>query len=83
MKKQNDTQKKPEVKEKRPPSHIIWQVIGDQEKSKWIRVGAAWPNKDGKGMQLFFDAYPVVGRTMLREITRRDGDEGTQGQPND
>ena len=32
------------------PSHIIWQVIGEGDKSRWTRIGAAWPNRDGKGL---------------------------------
>lgn len=56
---------------KRQPSHIIWQVIGEGEKAKWIRVGAAWANKDGKGMNLRFDAYPVAGRIVVRELTEK------------
>jgi hypothetical protein len=79
MKKQKETTKpvaQAEPKKKNPPSHIIFQVVGDEENSKWIRVGAAWPNKDGKGMRLFFDAYPVVGRTMLRENKFKDADSG-------
>ncbi|MCB1539269.1 MAG: hypothetical protein KDJ49_09950 [Alphaproteobacteria bacterium] len=55
------------------PSHIIWQVIGEQDRARWIRVGAAWANRDGKGLTLKFDAYPVAGRTVIREITARIG----------
>lgn len=53
------------------PTHAIWQVIGEGEKSYWIRVGSAWANRDGKGLTLKFDAYPVVGRTVVREFTER------------
>jgi hypothetical protein len=51
-----------------PPTHIIWQVIGEARKARWIRVGAGWTNRDGKGMNLMFDAYPMVGRTVIREV---------------
>jgi hypothetical protein len=51
------------------PTHAIYQVIGENDKARWIRVGAAWTNRDGKGFTLKFDAYPVVGRTVLREFT--------------
>jgi hypothetical protein len=51
------------------PTHMIFQVIGEGEKARWLRVGAGWTNKDGKGLTLKFDAYPVVGRTVMREIT--------------
>ncbi len=60
------------------PSHAIWQVIGQGEQARWIRVGAAWTNRDGKGFTLKFDAYPVAGRTVIREFT--DGNEANGGQ---
>ena len=32
MTKNNDTKR---------PTHVIWQVIGESAKARWIRVGAA------------------------------------------
>jgi hypothetical protein len=61
-----------ETKTPKRPTHDIFQVIGEKEKSRWVRVGAAWPNKDGKGLFLKFDAYPVVGRIQVREVTEKD-----------
>lgn len=61
------------------PTHVIWQVTGEGEQSRWTRVGAAWPNRDGKGLRLVFDAVPVTGRTMLREIGEQQP-EGNGGQ---
>lgn len=70
-----------ETNSKRLPTHVIYQVIGENDKGRWIRVGAAWANKDGKGLTLKFDAYPVAGRTVVREITEQDGDrEASAGQ---
>lgn len=63
---------------KKQPTHVIWQVIGEKDQARWIRVGAAWANRDGKGFTLAFDAYPVVGRTVLRELTREDDNGGQQ-----
>lgn len=54
------------------PTHTIWQVIGEGENARWIRVGAAWSNRDGKGLTLRFDAYPVTGRTVVREHTETE-----------
>lgn len=68
-----------ETKEKRPPSHIIWQVIGDDDKARWTRIGAGWANKDGKGMNLRFNAYPVVGHIAVRVVgDREDREDGGQ-----
>lgn len=70
-KKINNTTETTQEPAKRTPTHAIFQVVGESDKSRWIRVGAAWPNKDGKGFTLKFDAYPVVGRTVIREITEQ------------
>lgn len=63
---------------KRPPSHIIWQVIGEKGKAKWNRVGAAWSNKDGKGMNLVFDAFPLSGRIVVREVEESEGADASK-----
>jgi hypothetical protein len=64
-----DTQESPA---KRKPTHVIYQVIGESDKAKWVRVGAGWSNKDGRGLSLKFDAYPVSGRTVVRVVTEQD-----------
>jgi hypothetical protein len=66
---------------KKRPTHTIFQVIGDGEKARWIRVGAGWTNKDGKGLFLKFDAYPVVGHISVREITEQDDARKDTAQP--
>lgn len=70
------------TKETKRPTHAIFQVIGDDDKARWVKIGAAWPNRDGKGFTLKFDALPgAVGHTALREITKQDaGDERNRGQ---
>lgn len=72
--------KKEETKAKRQPTHVVWQVIGETDKAKWIRVGAGWANKDGKGITLVFDAYPIAGRTVVREQTAAEGADAPGGQ---
>lgn len=57
------------AKKSKRPTHVIWQVIGEGEDARWIRVGAAWENRDKKGLSLQFDSYPVVGRTVIREVS--------------
>lgn len=56
------------------PSHAIWQVIGDGDKARWIRVGAGWSNRDGKGLNLKFNSYPVVGNIVVREFKADEAD---------
>lgn len=54
------------------PTHAIWQVIGEGDRARWIRIGAAWVHKDLKGANMKFDAYPATGRVVVREITEQD-----------
>ena len=56
----------------RRPSHRLYRVLGDGEDSIWTPIGAAWPNKDGKGFSLICDAVPLHGRMVLRAISPRE-----------
>jgi hypothetical protein len=48
------------------PTHTIYKVTGEGEASKFVKVGVAFPHKDGMGLQLIFDGIPVDGRIALR-----------------
>lgn len=61
------------AKENKKPTHIVWQVLGEGKKARWVRLGAAWPNRDGKGLTIEFDAYPVDRRIVLREQEQTEG----------
>ena len=64
------------------PSHGIFQIKGDGDNARWIRVGAAWLHKDQKGANLIFDSIPLSGRVVLRELTEKEqsGEEGRAGE---
>ncbi|WP_315806352.1 MULTISPECIES: hypothetical protein [unclassified Bradyrhizobium] len=54
--------------ENRKPSHDAFAVSGEGRKSTWTRVGAAWPNEDGKGYNLMIaPGVAVSGKIVLRE----------------
>lgn len=36
-------------------------------RSIWVRIGAAFPNKDGKGFSVKLDALPLDGELVIRE----------------
>jgi len=56
------------------PTHALYHVTDTKEdKSNWIRIGAAWPHKDGKGMSLQLDLLPRDGRIAMRVIDLGDG----------
>jgi hypothetical protein len=48
------------------PAYIAYQVREGNQKGYFTRIGAAWPNKDGKGFNIQLDAIPLDGRVTLR-----------------
>ncbi len=62
----------------RKPTHRLYRVLGDGQDANWTPIGAAWPNKDGKGFNLTCDAVPLTGRLVLRFISEREEGEGGQ-----
>ena len=54
---------------KKLPAYRIFAVSkGEDDKSAWAEIGAAWENKDGKGFNLQFKALPLPGaQIVLRE----------------
>lgn len=59
----------------RKPTHRLYLVAGEGEAAYWTQIGAAWPNKDGKGFNLSCEAIPLSGRIVMREISEKDGVE--------
>jgi hypothetical protein len=52
------------------PSHIAYQVRDRKgQKAVFNRIGAAWPNADGKGFNIQLDALPLDGQITLRVYT--------------
>ena len=66
------------------PAYIAYHVkdtsAGEngEKRGVWTKVGAAWPNKDGKGFSIVLDVVPLDGRLMLREPMEREGAGGVQ-----
>ncbi|BAR56156.1 hypothetical protein NK6_2976 [Bradyrhizobium diazoefficiens] len=43
-------------------------MAGDGRNSTWTRIGAAWPNDDGKGFNIVIaPGLAVLGKIVLRE----------------
>lgn len=62
----------------RRPTHRLYRVTGEGKDAAWTPIGAAWPNKDGKGFNISCDAVPLTGRIVLRIISPRDPEFGGQ-----
>ena len=72
------TPQQPSLSLGRKPTHRLYRVLGDGQDASWTPIGAAWPNKDGKGFNLTCDAIPLAGRLCLRLIGEREQLEGGQ-----
>jgi hypothetical protein len=59
----NDMSKKTETK--KLPAYRIYSVIEENGKSVWQEIGSAWPNKDSKGLNLYYKALPLPGAKVV------------------
>ena len=52
------------------PSHRLFAVTKTegQDTASWLEIGAAWPNKDGKGYSLMLKAMPMPGAEIVLRI---------------
>lgn len=70
---------KKETTEKKPPTHGVYVVQGERDNARWMKIGAAWQNRDGKGMNLILDALPMTNKVVVREFSEKDAaDKGAQ-----
>jgi hypothetical protein len=58
----------------RRPTHYIYAVTRreDSDKGFWTRIGAAWPNADGKGFSCRLDLVPINGADILMREPREE-----------
>ena len=62
----NNTETETKPASGKAPTYNAYQVRDGNEKGFFTRIGAAWPNKDGKGFNVQLDAVPLNGRITLR-----------------
>jgi len=55
------------AKETNLPAFEVYSVEGQGKSAQWTRIGAAWPHKDGEGLNVTLRALPHGGaRVVLR-----------------
>ena len=68
--------------ESRQPSHRAFSVIKrDGQDDFWLNIGLAFPHKDGKGLNVVLQAFPLDGKIVLREPS--DDDQGASSEARD
>jgi hypothetical protein len=56
------------------PSHRVYAVTKNGEKSYWTEIGAAWSHQDGKGFNVKLDYLPLNGAEIVIREPRTEGD---------
>ena len=68
-----------EKEQPRQPSHRAYSVIRREGQDDfWLNIGLAFPHKDGKGLNIILQAFPLDGKIVLREPS-----DDEQEQPGD
>ncbi|MGX5844153.1 hypothetical protein ACWGTI_25880 [Mesorhizobium sp. ArgA1] len=49
------------------PTHTVFVVEGEGDKTTWTEIGALWSHDDRKGFNLNLKAMPLSGRLVIRE----------------
>lgn len=59
------------------PTHYIYAVTkrSADDKGFWTRIGAAWPNGDGKGFSITLDLIPVNGASIAMREPKDEEDD--------
>lgn len=53
------------------PAFLLYSVTGEGKNARWTKIGAAWPNRDGKGFSINCGAMPLHGRMVMRTFEPR------------
>jgi hypothetical protein len=56
---------------KAAPTHRIFSVSKNGEKTSWTEIGAAWPHKDKQGFNLTFTARPLEGAEIVLRVAKK------------
>ena len=58
------------------PTHYLYAVTKHSTEAKgyWTRIGAAWPNSDGKGFSFKLDLVPLNGADIVMREPKEEGE---------
>ena len=67
-----------EKDEPRRPTHRAYTVIKREGQDDfWLNLGLVFAHKDGKGLNIMLQAFPLDGKIVCREITDEAPEEGS------
>jgi hypothetical protein len=62
-----------ENRDAKQPTHRAYSVIKREGQDDfWLNLGLVFPHKDGKGLNIMLQAFPLDGKIVCREISDDD-----------
>jgi hypothetical protein len=55
----------------------LYEVFVVTENDYWLKIGAVWPSKSGKALNVKLEALPIDGRLVLME-PKTDSEKKTE-----
>ena len=73
-----------EKDQSRQPTHRAYSVIKREGQDDfWLNIGLAFPHKDGKGLNVVLQAFPLDGKIVLREPSDDEPEQQDDTRVND
>jgi hypothetical protein len=62
-----------EKSESKQPTHRAYSVIRREGQDDfWLNIGLVFAHKDGKGLNIMLQAFPLDGKIVCREVGESD-----------
>ena len=73
-----------EKEQPKQPTHRAYSVIKREGQDDfWLNIGLAFPHKDGKGLNVVLQAFPLDGKIVLREPSEDEPEQRDDKRAND
>ena len=72
-----------EKSESKQPTHRAYSVIRREGQDDfWLNIGLVFAHKDGKGLNIMLQAFPLDGKIVCREVSESDeaSEEADRGE---
>ncbi len=67
-----------ENRDAKQPTHRAYRVIKREGQDDfWLNLGLVFPHKDGKGLNIMLQAFPLDGKIVCREVSEDDPAENS------
>ncbi len=64
------------MKPNQKPTHTVYVVEGEGDKSHWLRIGSGWSHQDGQGMNIALSALPLNGGRLVIRVAKANEEAG-------